>query len=112
MSKEETNERRQQLRLWLARDGMTRRDLAEQLGVSEASAYGWLSCTNIPDKRWKQLKEVFEKKEEIERNRIVGTTLSDEEMISFEKAAEKMGMSKEDLFRECILRQLKQDLQK
>ena len=111
MNKQETEERRQQLRLWLARDGMTRRDLAEQLGVSEASAYGWLSCTNIPDKRWKQLKDFFDKKDEIERNRIVGTTFSDEEMKAFEKAAEKMGMSKEDFFRECILRQVKIDLQ-
>ena len=90
---------------------MTRRDLAEKLGVSEASAYGWLSCTNIPDKRWKQLKDFFDKKNEVARKRIVGTTLSEEEMEAFEKAAEKMGMTKEDFFRECILLQVKKDLQ-
>jgi transposase len=107
MKNNETEERRQQLRVWLSRDGMTRKDLAVALGVSEASAYGWLSCTNIPDKRWKQIKDFFDNKETPERKRIIGTTLSDTEMERAEEALKKAGIQMEELLRESLFEKIK-----
>lgn len=59
-------QKRKQLNMWLARDSLTRKDLAARLQVSEASVYNWLSCTNIPEKRWAQIKAIFETEEKNE----------------------------------------------
>jgi predicted transcriptional regulator len=96
-------ERRMQLRTWLVQSGMSRPQLAERLGVTLASVNNWLSCTNIPEKRWNDIQGLFEQKSEAPRNRIVGTTLTEDEMAMCESAAERLGISKEDFFRESIL---------
>ena len=90
MNMNETEERRNQLRIWLAREGLTRKEFAARLGVSEASAYGWLSCTNIPNARWKEITAFFEKntnEEQQVQRRVVGSTFTDAEISLMEKAA-------------------------
>ena len=106
MKSKNIEERRMQLRTWLVQSGMSRPQLAERLGVTLASVNNWLSCTNIPEKRWTDILTLFEAKSEAPRNRIVGTTLTDEEMAMCEGAAAKLGMSKEDFFLESLLRLL------
>ena len=105
MNINETEERRNQLRVWLAREGLTRKEFAARLGVSEASAYGWLSCTNIPNNRWKEITAFFEttEKQPESQRRVVGSTFTDEEISQMEKAANGIPL---DLFlRRCILDQ-------
>ena len=60
----EITQRRIQLGVWLTQRQMTKKQLAAQLGVSEASVYGWCSNTNIPDNRWQELKAFFSEGEE------------------------------------------------
>lgn len=104
MNKEETEKRRTQLKVWLAREGLTRREFAEKLGVSEASAYNWLSCTNIPDKRWKEITNFFTKlTSPPEQLRVVGSTFTSEEIELMKKAAN--GEPLESFLRRCILEQ-------
>lgn len=107
MTARNIEERRTLLRTWLLQSGMSRSELAEKLGVTLASVNNWLSCTNIPEKRWEGIASLFNKHEEPERNRIVGTSLSEQEMALVEAAAEKMGMSKEDFFRFCLFEKMK-----
>lgn len=104
MNNEDVIQKRRQLNSWLAQAGMNRKDFAAQFGVSEASVYNWLSCTNIPDKRWKQIKEFFSKTDNEatpEQFRVVGAAFSDEEVERMKEAAN--GMSLEAYFRQCIL---------
>lgn len=110
MTPRNIEEQRTLIRTWLIQSGMTRQQLAQQLDVSLASINNWLSCTNIPEKRWNAIMKLFEQKEEPVRDRIVGTSLTKEEMERLEEAAKKIGLSVNDFFRECILRQVKQDL--
>lgn len=108
---ESNKDRRKQLKEWLAQAGMNRKDFAAQFGVSEASVYNWLSCTNIPDKRWKQIKEFFAKTADEatpEQFRVVGAVFSAEEVEKMKEAAN--GMALEAYLRQCILRQIKADL--
>lgn len=80
------------------------KDFASQLGVSEASAYNWVSCTNIPDKRWKQIEDFFKKEDadaKIEQLRVIGAAFSEQETKLIEEAAK--GMSLNEFFRNCIL---------
>lgn len=103
MNMNETEERRNQLRIWLAREGMTRKEFAARLGVSEASAYGWLSCTNIPNTRWKEITAFFEKEtdKEPQQRRVVGATFTDDEIKLMEKAAN--GIPLDLFFRQSAL---------
>jgi predicted transcriptional regulator len=96
-------ERRTMLRTWLVQSGMSRTELADRLGVTLASVNNWLSCTNIPQKRWEDILSIFEAEKEAPRNRIIGTTLNDEEMDMCARAAKEHGLSKEDFFRKCLL---------
>ena len=103
-------QKRKQLNLWLARDGLSRKDLATMLQVSEASVYNWLSCTNIPDRRWQEIRDIFETPKEPEepRNRILGSNFSDSEVEKIKLAAN--GIQLEEYIRELVLRQIRQDL--
>lgn len=106
-------DKRTKLRTWLIQAGMTRVELAEKLGVTLASVNNWLSCTNIPERRWANIEKIFSsvvEDEEPRRNRIVGTTLSDEEYANAQKAAALLDMSFEKFFREALLIQVKKDL--
>jgi hypothetical protein len=87
-------QKRKAINMWLARDSLSRKDLANKLHVSEASVYNWLSCTNIPEKRWQEIKALFEPNEkptpepEMMRAVAVGFTseeLSDLKMIAGDK---------------------------
>ena len=101
---------RARIKYWLEVHEMSRKELSEKLQVTESALNGWLATRAIPPARWKEIKAIFEPHEEPERKRIVGTSLSDEEFAQLEKAAAKLGMTVEDTFRECILRQIKDDL--
>lgn len=106
MKSNKIEERRTKIKTWLLQTGMTRPQLAARLGVTLASVNNWLSCTNIPERRWNDILSVFNEETEPVRNRIVGTSLTDEEMAFVEEAATKHGMSTEDFLRNCILQLL------
>lgn len=83
---------------------MSRVDLAEKLGVSLASVNNWLSCSNIPDKRWQDIEELFKGTDEAINQspvRVVGAAFSEEEMKRMEKAAK--GQPLDLFFRDCII---------
>ena len=98
MKSKNIEERRMQLRTWLVQSGMSRTQLAERLGVTLASVNNWLSCTNIPEKRWTDILTLFEAKSEAPRNRIVGTALTDEERAQPQNSAFLKKISSERAF--------------
>lgn len=104
-------QKRKLINMWLARDGLSRKDLANKLQVSEASVYNWLSCTNIPDRRWQEIKAIFDPEDTPPepRNRILGSNFSEAEVEKIKLAAN--GARLEDFIRELILKQIKEDLQ-
>lgn len=108
----ELDEKRRLLNMWLARENLSRKELAARLQVSEASVYNWLSCTNIPEKRWLEIKAMFEPNEEqsqpIEQFRAVGIGFSDEELLKLRKVA---GDKPLDVYvRELTLKHVRQEL--
>lgn len=108
----ELDEKRRLLNMWLARENLSRKELAARLQVSEASVYNWLSCTNIPEKRWLELKAMFEPEtvqaQPKEQFRAVGVGFSDEELLKLQKIA---GEKPLDVFvREIALKHLRQEL--
>lgn len=72
-------ERRTQLNIWLASKNMSRKELADACNVSEATVYGWLSNTNISDKRWQELKTLFETNEPPPEHLPITLSFTDEE---------------------------------
>lgn len=109
---EEDKKIRARIKYWLEVHEISRRELAEKLQVTESALNGWLSNKPLPPARWNEIKAIFEKYEEPERNRIIGTSLSEEEYTKMSEVAEKMGLSTDAFFRECILRQVRKDLAK
>ncbi len=57
------NERRAKIKFWLDISGMTRQELADKVKVHISSLNGWLSNKSIPDKRWIEIKAIFEPEE-------------------------------------------------
>ena len=113
-STSETEKRRTQLDVWMAKRGITRKQLAIELGVSEASVYGWLSNTNIPDKRWEDLKAFFSEEEEekpILEFRAVSFVASKVDEENIRKVADMCGMSVDEFVRETILQKVRERLQ-
>ena len=94
------------MRTWLLKEGMSRTELAEKLKVSLASVNNWLSCTNIPEKRWQDITKLFDEPEQPERKRIIGSAFSDEELELIKKAAGDMPL--EEFARESMLLRIKQ----
>ena len=86
---------------------MSRPQLAKKLNVSLASVNNWLSCTNIPEKRWQDIASLFEP-EQPERKRIVGSSFSDEEVALIKKAAGDMPI--EEFVRKTLLSKIKNDI--
>lgn len=105
---EENEKRRQQLDVWLAKRKMSRKQFAAELGVSEASVYGWLSNTIIPNKRWMQIEAFFAEDTAPIRHRVVGSTFTDEEADRIRRAAGEKSI--EEYLRETLLRQADKDL--
>ena len=52
--------KRAKIKFWLYLSGMTRQELADKVKVHISSLNGWLSNKSIPDKRWNELKAIFE----------------------------------------------------
>lgn len=93
------------MRTWLLNSGMSRVELAKKLDVSLASINNWLSCTNIPEKRWEDIIDLFSEPEQPERKRIIGGPFSDEEYAAIKKEAGEMSL--EDFARESLLMRIK-----
>jgi hypothetical protein len=87
---------------------MSRTELAEKLNVSLASVNNWLSCTNIPEKRWLDIIELFEEPEQVERKRIIGSAFSDEELELIKKAAGDIPL--EEFVRDTLLKRINRDI--
>ena len=102
---QETEKRRKQLNIWLASKNMSRIELANLCNVSESTVYGWLSNTNISDKRWEQIKSYFEPPDkqdtepvQSEKLRAIATIFNDELMERMKKAKEKIGCAEDSDF--------------
>ena len=100
------------IKYWLEVSEMSRKELADKLGVTESALNGWLATRSIPPARWEEIKEIFAKYEQPERNIVVGTSLSDEEFAKMKQAAAIVGMTLEEFFRDCLLSQARKDLGK
>lgn len=103
---QELNKRRQQLNIWLAEKNLSRKALADMLNIAESTVYGWLSCTNISDKRWKEIKAIFTPEEpqpKQEQLRAVALALTDEEYSTLAKMAEEMNMPIDLFIRQSML---------
>lgn len=107
-------QKRKLINMWLARDGLSRKDLANKLQVSEASVYNWVSCTNIPDKRWEEIKAIFETEEkppiEPELMRAVAVGFSEEELRDLKRMAGDTPL--DILLRELALEKMRNILKK
>lgn len=102
---QETEKRRKQLNIWLASKNMSRIELASLCNVSESTVYGWLSNTNISDKRWEQIKSHFEPPEnrdtessQGEKLRAIATIFNEELIERMNKAKEKIGCAEDSEF--------------
>ena len=109
---ENEKEMRARVKYWLEVHGMSRRELAERLSVTEGAINGWLSNRPIPPARWEEIKALFESDKEPERNNVVGTTLSKEELEKVGEAAQVLNLELTDFLREMILRQVDELLKK
>ena len=92
MASNETEKRRSLLNVWLAEKNMSRIELAKLCNVSESTVYGWLSNTNISDRRWEQIKVFFEppdeeKAPEAELLRAVAVGFTSEELSDLKMIA-------------------------
>lgn len=99
------------IKYWLEVSEMSRKELSNKLRVTESALNGWLATRPVPPARWEQIKEIFNKYEQPERNIVVGTSLSDDEFAKMKQAAALVGMTPEDFFRDCILSKAKKDLE-
>lgn len=107
-------QKRKFINMWLARDGLSRKDLANKLQVSEASVYNWLSCTNIPDRRWQEIKAIFEPEDkkpiEPDLMRAVAVGFSSEELQVLKEIAGDTPL--DVLLREIALEKMRNILKK
>ena len=109
-AKDVDKKNRARIKYWLELYDMSRKELADKLGVTESALNGWLATRALPPARWEEIKSIFEQYEEPERKRIIGTSVSDEEYANMQKVAEKQGLNMETYFRACILAQMDKDL--
>ncbi len=106
--------RRMKLDIWLRKCRMSRKQFAEELNVSEASAYGWLSNTNIPDKRWDEIEDFFKRKGVVEEPkpicRAIGVVVWEKDAIKMDKIAEERGQTLAEFIRDCAVEETKRIL--
>lgn len=100
--------KRARIKYWLDVYEISRKDLAERLSVTEASLNGWLSNKPIPPSRWEEISKMFEAPKQPVRNRVVGSTFTDEEADRIRRAAGDKSI--EEYLRETLLRQADIDL--
>lgn len=85
------NERRAKIKFWLDISGMTRQELADKVKVHISSLNGWLSNKSIPDKRWIEIKAIFEPEEkspiEPDLMRAVAVGFTSEELRDLKEIA-------------------------
>lgn len=111
METEDLAEKRAKLKSWLALHRMSRKEFAEKIGMHVTSINGWFSNVNIPDKKWQDIKKLFEPSESEPsqaRHRVVGSTFTDEEADRIRRAAGDRSI--EEYLRETLLRQADIDL--
>lgn len=115
MSNYELDDKRTQLDIWLRKSRMTRKQFAEEFGVSEATAYGWLSNTNIPLRRWDDIRAFFLKKGVVEEKpkwewRAIPVLVTSPEAKRMEEAAAICGEELKDFIRRAALEETKRIL--
>lgn len=106
METEDIETKRAKLKSWLALHRMSRKDFAAKIGMSFTSINGWFSNTNIPDKKWKEIKAFFEAEATPSKPpvfRIIAFTVPEEDHAMFSEAAEKQDLSIEEFVRQSSL---------
>jgi ribosome-binding protein aMBF1 (putative translation factor) len=108
-------QKRAKLKSWLALKRMSRADLAREMGMSVTSINGWFSNVNIPDKKWELLKRLFEKEEKsseqtsaAQQIKVVATIFSAEDAELIKAAADKLGISVEELVHKATMKAARQ----
>lgn len=108
-------QKRAKLKSWLALKRMSRAELAREMGMSVTSINGWFSNVNIPDKKWELLKRFFEKEEKdsevvsaAQQIKVIATIFSSEDADLIKAAADKLGISVEELVHEAAMLAAKQ----
>lgn len=97
--------KRAKLKSWMALHKMSRKALADHLGMSVTSINGWFSNANIPDKKWCKLKEFFEVDDTAPvEYKAVGFAAAADDVSRFNEAAQKMGMTLEEYLRYVVLK--------
>lgn len=103
---EDIETKRAKLKSWLALHQMSRKEFAEKIGMSVTSINGWFSNTNIPDKKWLEIKALFEEQETKPEPvyRAVAFAVPDELAEKFKKAAEIEGLTLSEFVRQAALK--------
>lgn len=110
MEIEDLETKRAKLKSWLALRRMSRKDFAKQIGMSFTSINGWFSNTNIPDKKWQEIKALFEAENKPAKQpvfRVVAFAVPEEDHEMFCKAAETQDLSVEEFVRQSSLEAVK-----
>ncbi|MBQ8238898.1 MAG: hypothetical protein IJZ39_12235 [Oscillospiraceae bacterium] len=108
----ELENKREQLDIWLRRSKLSRKQFAEEFRVSEATVYGWLSNTNIPEKRWESIRAFFLDRGVVEEKprwywRAVGVLIMGPDADKMEKIASEQGKSISDFIRDAALEKMR-----
>ncbi len=113
--KEDLDTKRAKLKSWLALNRMSRADLADKLGMSVTSINGWFSNTNISDRKWTEIKRLFEVQTDApdsrmvdpEQLKVVATIFTASDLDRLKTAADILGISVEELVRQSALERIR-----
>lgn len=107
-------EKRAKIKYWLDMSGMSRQELSDRLNVHISSLHGWLSNKSLPDKRWKDIKAIFEAEEksprEAELMRAVAVGFTSDELQDLKQIAGDTPL--DVLLREIALEKMRNILKK
>lgn len=103
-------QKRAQLKAWMALKKMSRAELATELGMSVASINGWFSNVNIPERKWEVIRRLFERDEPPaamlpaeHQIKVIATIFSAEDAELIKAAADKLGISAEELVHQAAM---------
>lgn len=104
MENDSLDEKRAKLKAWLALHRLSRKEFSEKIGMSVTSINGWFSNTNIPDKKWEEVKALFEEPENPSPvYHAVAVAIPEDLNEQFKKAAELKGMTLEEFLKWAAL---------
>lgn len=105
MQSETIETKRAKLKAWLALHQMSRQDFADKVQMSVTSINGWFANKNIPERKWKEIKAIFETEEEqpVPVYRAVAIAVPDELNEQMQKAAAMTGLSLEAFVQQAAL---------